>query len=74
MRPHAVVIVATVRALCMHGGGGLRSPTTATETLRLIEVGCENLAKHIENVREFGIEPVVAVNQRPRTPPRSSRS
>ena len=33
--------------------------------MRLIEVGCENLAKHIENVREFGIEPVVAVNQRP---------
>jgi formyltetrahydrofolate synthetase len=65
MQPHAVVIVATVRALCMHGGGGLTKPDNATETLRLIEVGCENLAKHIENVREFGIEPVVAVNQRP---------
>ena len=63
--PHAVVIVATVRALCMHGGGGLEKPATAAETMRLIEVGCENLAKHIENVREFGIEPVVAVNQRP---------
>ena len=65
LRPHAVVVVATVRALCMHGGGGLEKPATAAEACRLIEIGCENLAKHIENVREFGIEPVVAVNRRP---------
>jgi formate--tetrahydrofolate ligase len=32
---------------------------------RLIEIGCENLAKHVENVREFGVEPVVVVNRRP---------
>ena len=63
--PHAVVVVATVRALCMHGGGGLEKPATQTEACRLIEIGCENLAKHVENVREFGIEPVVAVNRRP---------
>ena len=65
LRPHAVVVVATVRALCMHGGGGLEKPATQAEAFRLIEIGCENLAKHIENVREYGIEPVVAINRRP---------
>ncbi len=69
LQPHAVVVVATVRALCMHGGGGLEKPSSAAETMRLIEVGCENLAKHVENVREFGIEPVVAVNRRPEDTP-----
>ncbi len=64
-RPHAVVVVTTVRALTMHGGGGLEKPATMAESFRLIELGCENLAKHVENVREFGIEPVVAVNRRP---------
>jgi formate--tetrahydrofolate ligase len=64
-RPQAVVVVATVRALVMHGGGGLEKPASSAEALRLIEIGCENLAKHVENVREYGIEPVVAVNQRP---------
>jgi formyltetrahydrofolate synthetase len=57
--------VATVRALCMHGGGGLEKPATQAEAFRLIEIGCENLAKHVENVREYGIEPVVAINRRP---------
>ncbi len=65
LRPHAVVVVATVRALHMHGGGGAERPGSAAESYKLIEVGCENLAKHVENVREFGIEPVVAVNRRP---------
>ena len=65
LRPHAVVVVATVRALCMHGGGGLEKPATRRRRSRLIEIGCENLAKHVENVREFGIEPVVAINRRP---------
>jgi formate--tetrahydrofolate ligase len=65
LRPHTVVVVATVRALCMHGGGGLEKPATQAEAFRLIEIGCENLAKHVENVREYGIEPVVAINRRP---------
>jgi formate--tetrahydrofolate ligase len=65
LRPHAVVVVATVRALCMHGGGGLEKPASPAEVHRLIEIGCENLAKHVENVREFGVEPVLAVNRRP---------
>jgi formate--tetrahydrofolate ligase len=65
LRPNAVVVVATVRALCMHGGGGLEKPSSASEVHRLIEIGCENLAKHVENVREFGVEPVVVVNRRP---------
>jgi formate--tetrahydrofolate ligase len=65
LQPSAVVVVATVRALFMHGGGGIEKPASASEAYRLIEIGCENLAKHVENVREFGIEPVVAINRRP---------
>src|SRR3954453_17322519 len=48
LRPHTVVVVATVRALCMHGGGVLEKPATQSEAFRLIEIGCENLAKHVE--------------------------
>jgi formyltetrahydrofolate synthetase len=65
LRPSAVMVVATVRALRMHGGGGLEAPATHAESLRLVEQGTENLAKHIENVREYGIEAVVACNRMP---------
>jgi formyltetrahydrofolate synthetase len=56
--PSAVVLVATVRALKHHGGdpdGGLEA----------VERGAENMARHIEIVRRFGFEPVVAVNHFP---------
>lgn len=59
--PSAVVIVATVRALKMHGGipkDELRAPD-ADAVVR----GFANLARHVENVRKFGLEPVVAVNE-----------
>ncbi|HXG75904.1 MAG TPA: formate--tetrahydrofolate ligase [Gaiellaceae bacterium] len=58
LRPHAVVLVATVRALKHHAGdpeGGLEA----------IEVGAQNLARHIANVRSFGLQAVVAVNRFP---------
>ncbi|XP_032480305.1 C-1-tetrahydrofolate synthase, cytoplasmic isoform X4 [Phocoena sinus] len=54
LRPHVVVLVATVRALKMHGGG----PTN----LELVEKGFSNLKKQIENARMFGVPVVVAVN------------
>jgi len=67
--PNCVVIVATVRALKMHGGvGNVRPgrplpPELVTENLPALEKGCANLTKHIENARLFGIPVVVAVNR-----------
>ena len=69
--PNVVVLVATIRALKMHGGG----PTVVAgrpldrayteENLGLLENGIENLAAHIENVKKFGVPAVVAVNRFP---------
>jgi formyltetrahydrofolate synthetase len=67
--PNCVVIVATVRALKMHGGVGTVRPGRALpkelieENLPALERGCENLAKHVENARLFGVPVVVAVNR-----------
>lgn len=68
LRPDAVVIVATIRALKMHGGGpevkpGLKLDEAYTrENLGLLEKGCENLLAHIETVRKSGVRPVVCIN------------
>nr|XP_051682053.1 C-1-tetrahydrofolate synthase, cytoplasmic isoform X2 [Oryctolagus cuniculus] len=68
LRPHVVVLVATVRALKMHGGGptvtaGLPLPKDYTEeNLQLVEDGFCNLRKQIENARMFGVPVVVAIN------------
>ncbi len=67
--PNCAVLVATIRALKMHGGGpkivaGKPIASAYTEeNLELLEKGCGNLVKHIENVRKFGIPVVVAVNR-----------
>jgi len=66
--PHAVVIVTTIRALKMHGGGpkvvaGRPLDKAYTEeNLALLEKGIPNLLKHIENVKLFGVPAVVAIN------------
>ncbi|XP_005095912.1 C-1-tetrahydrofolate synthase, cytoplasmic [Aplysia californica] len=66
--PNAVVLVATVRALKMHGGGptvvaGVPLPKEYTEeNLGLVEQGCSNLIKQIQNANKFGVPVVVAVN------------
>ncbi|HEC35319.1 MAG TPA: formate--tetrahydrofolate ligase, partial [Anaerolineae bacterium] len=66
--PNAVVLVATVRALKMHGGGPKVSPGApldkayTEENLRLLEAGLGNLGVHIRNALRFGIPVVVAVN------------
>jgi formate--tetrahydrofolate ligase len=65
LRPHVVVIVATVRALRHHGGGDWRTKTDLPQMRAEVESGMANLAKHVENVRTFGIQPVVAINTRP---------
>ena len=67
--PHCVVMVATVRALKMHGGGpkvvpGKRLPKEYTrENIDLLRKGCANLKKHIENAKLFGVNVVAAVNR-----------
>jgi len=66
--PNAIVIVATVRALKMHGGGPKvvagrpLDPAYTEENLALLEKGAANLAKHIENAKLFGVPVCVAVN------------
>jgi len=69
LKPKCAVIVATVRALKMHGGG----PPVLTgkplaieykeENISLVTAGCNNLVKHIENAKKFGVNVVVAINQ-----------
>lgn len=62
-KPDAVVIVATVRALKMHGG--VVKAQLAEENMGALEKGLANLAKHIENIKSFGLPAVVAVNAFP---------
>lgn len=59
--PDAVVLVATVRALKMHGG--VAKTDLNAENLPALEAGFANLSAHIANLRRFGAEPVVAVNR-----------
>jgi formate--tetrahydrofolate ligase len=59
--PSAVVIVATIRALKMHGG--VAKTDLTTENIEALKSGIGNLAKHIETIRTFGVEPVVALNR-----------
>lgn len=63
LRPDAAVIVATVRALKKHGG--ISNEDLAKENLKALEMGLENLEKHIENVAKFGVPTVVAINKFP---------
>jgi formate--tetrahydrofolate ligase len=65
LKPHAVVIVATVRALRHHGGGDYKTKAPIEQMRSEVETGMENLRKHIENVRAFKIEALVAINTRP---------
>jgi len=71
LAPDAAVIVATVRALKMHGGVGKivagkpLDPALGTENVAAVTAGAQNLVKQIENVRAFGIPVVVAVNAFP---------
>ncbi|MBN9281538.1 MAG: formate--tetrahydrofolate ligase [Hyphomicrobium denitrificans] len=61
LAPSAVVIVATVRALKMHGG--VAKDDLKAENAAAVAKGCENLKRHIENVNKFGVPAVVAVNK-----------
>lgn len=67
--PDVVVVVATVRALKVHGGGPPISPGAALpqvyreENVEVLRKGCINLKKHIENARAYGVPVVVAINK-----------
>jgi formyltetrahydrofolate synthetase len=67
--PNVAVLVATIRSLKMHGGGPkivagkLIASAYMEENLELLEKGCGNLVKHIDNAHKFGVPVVVAVNR-----------
>ncbi|CPR22128.1 Formate--tetrahydrofolate ligase [Candidatus Filomicrobium marinum] len=61
LKPDAAVIVTTVRAMKMHGG--VAKNDLKGENVAAVAKGCENLKRHIENMRKFGLPPVVAINQ-----------
>ncbi|MGH9867440.1 MAG: formate--tetrahydrofolate ligase [Candidatus Polarisedimenticolia bacterium] len=68
LKPHAAVLVATVRALKMYGGAfrNLKDrKAVETENVDAVLRGCANLDKHVENVRMFGLPVVVAINRFP---------
>jgi len=61
LEPACVVLVATIRALKMHGG--VKKDDLKKEDLRALETGMSNLRCHVENVRKFGLEPVISINR-----------
>jgi formate--tetrahydrofolate ligase len=63
LKPDAIVLVATIRALRHHGGAKKEEYNTAS--IERVSKGFENLEKHIENCKKFGITPVVAINYFP---------
>src|ERR1043165_6483128 len=61
LEPACAVIVATIRALKMHGG--VKKEDLKAENLKALEAGMANLQRHVENVQKFGIVPVVSINR-----------
>ncbi|MAH83576.1 MAG: formate--tetrahydrofolate ligase [Rhodospirillaceae bacterium TMED8] len=61
LKPDAVVIVATVRALKMHGG--VTKEDLGKENVAAVRKGCANLERHLQNVKRFGVPAVVAINR-----------
>jgi len=61
LAPDCVVLVATIRALKMHGG--VKKEDLKTENLKALEVGLANLQRHVENVQKFGLIPIISLNR-----------
>ena len=59
--PDCAVLVATIRALKMHGG--VKKEDLKHENLKALEAGMSNLQRHVENVQKFGIVPVISINR-----------
>ena len=60
LKPDLVVMVATIRALKMHGGQALENLTE--ENVEALKLGMSNLEQHLENIMKYGLKPVVAIN------------
>tara|TARA_Y100000590_G_scaffold403604_1_gene490432 strand:+ start:382 stop:2067 length:1686 start_codon:yes stop_codon:yes gene_type:complete len=60
IKPNCVVLVATIRALKMHGG--VKKEDLKNENIESLKKGLPNLEKHIENIKKFGLEVIVAIN------------
>jgi len=60
LTPKAVVLVATVRAMKMHGG--VAKADLGKENVEAVKKGCANLGRHIENIKQFGVPAVVGIN------------
>ena len=60
LKPDAVVLVATTKALKMHGG--VKKEDLGKENVDAVALGCKNLEKHVENINKFGVPVVVAIN------------
>src|SRR5512147_946012 len=60
LTPDCVVLVATIRALKMHGG--VKKEDLKSENLKALEAGMANLQRHVENVQKFGLVPGIAIN------------
>ena len=61
LKPDCVVVVATIRALKMHGG--VKKEDLKKENLKALEAGMSNLQRHIENIKKFGLPAVVSINR-----------
>jgi formate--tetrahydrofolate ligase len=61
LEPSCVVIVATIRALKMHGG--VKKEDLRNENLKALEAGMANLQRHVENVKKFGLPAVISINR-----------
>jgi formate--tetrahydrofolate ligase len=61
LTPDCVVLVATIRALKMHGG--VKKDELKSENLKALEAGMANLQRHVENVKKFGLPAVVSINR-----------
>jgi len=61
LTPDCVVLVATIRALKMHGG--VKKEDLKSENLKALEAGMTNLQRHVENVKKFGLPAVVSINR-----------
>ena len=60
LKPDAVVLVATTKALKMHGG--VKKEDLGSENVNAVKSGCNNLERHIKNIRKFGVPVVVGIN------------
>ena len=67
LSPHAAILVCTIKAIKIHGGVAICD--IKEENQEAIKIGFDNVIKHVENIRSFGIEPIVALNKFPTDTP-----